>query len=82
MASAIITLRLPRETVERIEALARRRGGTGTCGLSRALELEVADRTGGRAEALRRIQARLRPALAAQGEFLETFSISDEWRTF
>lgn len=83
MAGEVITLRVPHETVEQIDALARRRGESRTQVVRRAVESEIARDAEGRADALRHMQERLRAPLEAQAEFLEkSYSISDEWRTF
>ena len=82
MAGEVITLRVPHETVEQIDALARRRGESQTQVVRRAVESEIARDAEGQADALRRMQERLRAPLEAQAEFLESYSISDEWRTF
>jgi hypothetical protein len=82
MAGEVITLRVPHETVEQIGALVRRRGESGSQVIRSAVESEIARDAEGRADALRRMQERLRIPLEAQAEFLQSYSISDAWRTF
>jgi Arc/MetJ-type ribon-helix-helix transcriptional regulator len=82
MAGEVITLRVPHETVEQIDALVRRRGESGSQVIRSAVESEIARDAEGRADALRRMQERLRIPLEAQAEFLQSYSISDAWRTF
>jgi predicted DNA-binding protein len=82
MAGEVITLRVPHETVEQIDALARRRGESRSQVIRSAVESDIARDAEGRADALRRMQERLRIPLEAQAEFLQSYSISDAWRTF
>lgn len=80
--SEVITLRVPLETVQQIDALARRRGESRTQVVRGAIEAEVARDGETRAEHLERLRERLREPLKAQAEFLDAASISDEWRRF
>lgn len=80
--TSILTVRLPAEEIERLDALAAQRRQTRSQLVQQTLRTLLASDDEQRQRQLEALRERLRPAIEAQDAFLDRASIADEHRPF
>jgi predicted transcriptional regulator len=81
--SSVLTVRLPDDDLKRLDALAKKRRQTRSQLVQETLQALLDNDQDQRKRELKTMQERLRPALEAQDEFLDSVkSFADEHRRF